>query len=235
MRAKVAGLLILLGGMTACSSGPGGTLTTRFDFDFANGQQGWEADFADYPRGQETFYDLTSDYRVLPVPLNSRSGVFISGNNHSDDLFMYLRKRVGGLEPGSSYRAAFVVEFATDVPGGCLGAGGSPGESVYVKTGASTIQPGSVVDGGGFLRMNIDKGNQAQGGANAVVVGNVANSTLCSQQIKRYEMKELRSVGDVVVTADSTGSVWLMVGTDSGFEATTTLYYSRISAELSRE
>jgi hypothetical protein len=96
---------------------------------------------------------------------------------------MYLKTRVSGLEPSAPYQVSFIVEFATDVPTGCGGAGGSPGESVYVKAGASSVEPSSSVDQLGWLRMNIDKGNQANGGASAVVIGNVANSTLCEQNI----------------------------------------------------
>jgi hypothetical protein len=147
---------------------------------------------------------------------------------------MYLKRRVGGFEPNTDYQVSFIVDFATDVPTGCGGAGGSPGESVFVKAGASNVEPNSVMDRLGWLRMNLDKGNQANSGANAVVIGNVANSTLCEQNIRRYEIKELRSPRSVPVTTDETGSAWLLIGTDSGFEAVTTLYYTRITAEFSK-
>ena len=111
--------------------------------------------------------------------------------------------------------------------------GGSEGESVFAKAGASNVEPRSVVDQLGWLRMNIDKGNQSQSGVNAVVIGNVANSTLCEQNIRRYEIKQLRTPRAVLVTTDGVGSAWLLVGTDSGFEAVTSLYYTRITAEFS--
>ena len=79
-----------------------------------------------------------------------------------------------------SYLARFNVEIATNVPSGCIGVGGAPGESVWVKAGATTVEP-VAIDQGGQLRMNIDKGNQSNGGANAVVLGNVANSRSCDQ------------------------------------------------------
>lgn len=218
----------------ACTDNATETTIPCFDFNFCDGSQGWVAEFSDYPPGDESFYELASGYRRLPPPLSSRGGLFISGNNHSDDLFMYLKRRVGGFEPNTDYQVSFIVDFATDVPTGCGGVGGSPGESVFVKAGASNIEPNSVVDQLGWLRMNVDKGNQANSGANAVVIGNVANSTLCEQNIRRYEIKELRSPRPVLVTTDETGSAWLLVGTDSGFEAVTTLYYTRITAEFSK-
>ena len=56
--------------------------------DFRQSDQGWVASFADYPVGQDAFYELEADYRALPEPL-SGSGLFISGSNHSDDLWLY--------------------------------------------------------------------------------------------------------------------------------------------------
>ena len=56
------------------------------------------------------------------------------------------------------------IDLATNVPAGLVGIGGSPGESVFVKAGASTVEPLAEEDGSRYLRMNIDKGNQANGG-----------------------------------------------------------------------
>jgi hypothetical protein len=235
IRPTCVGSWLVLAFLPACTNVTGETQRPGLDFDFSNGAQGWTAGFADYPPGNESFYELASGYRGLPAPLNTRSGFFISGNNHSDDLFMYIKRRVDGFELNTNYQVSFVVEFATDVPTGCGGVGGSPGDSVFVKAGASSLEPTTFVDQLGWLRMNIDKGNQANSGANAIVIGNVANSTLCEQNIRRYEIKQLRTPGAVLVTTDGSGSAWLLVGTDSGFEAVTTLYYTRITAEFSKQ
>jgi hypothetical protein len=235
MRSVRVGSALLFASLVGCTSDTVETPRPGLDFDFSDGAQGWAAEFADYPPGDAAFYELASGYRRLPAPLNTRSGLFISGNNHSDDLFMYLKRQVTGFEANTNYQVSFIVEFATDVPTGCGGVGGSPGESVFVKAGASTVEPTSHLDQLGWLRMNIDKGNQSQGGVNALVIGNVANSTLCEQNIRRYEIKQLRSPRALLVTTDGAGSAWLFVGTDSGFEAVTSLYYTRITAEFSKE
>ncbi len=225
---------LLLGLLVACGHNPSEPPIHALTFDFSESSQGWVAGFADYPAGSEALYELASAYKQLPPPLNVRGGLVISGNNHSDDLFMYIKRQVRGFEPTTSYRVTFTVEFATDVPSGCGGVGGSPGESVWVKAGASTNEPTSSVDQQGYRRMTIDKGNQSTSGKNAIAIGNVANSTLCEQNIRRYEVKQLRSSQPVIVTTDQTGAAWLLVGTDSGFEAVTTLYYTRIVAEFTK-
>ena len=198
--------------------------------DFRQSPQGWTAAFADYPVGQDAFYELEFDYRALEAPLDpSQMGHYISGNNHSDDLWMYYKGRVSGLDADRRYSVRFEVEIATGVPNGCLGVGGSPGEGVTVKAGASDIEPEPVVDGPDW-RMNIDKGNQTTGGANAVVIGDMANSIPCGEE-PQWELKQLSSGAESIsVTTDGSGAVWLFVGTDSGFEATTSVYYTWVIA-----
>jgi hypothetical protein len=215
---------------------PGNAAT--FAFDFAGDAQGWQPGFADYPVGQEAFYELVADYRALPDALApGRSALYISGNNHSDDLFMFYKRRVTGLSPGGRYEAQLEVQIATDVPTGCGGVGGSPGESVYVKAGAGELEPTTVVDAlGGVQLVGFDKGNQAARGANALVLGTVANTQPCQVVdgvlVSRWEFKTLHAPAALAMRADSQGGVWLLVGTDSGFEATTSLYYTRVTAAL---
>lgn len=202
---------------------PSEPLTVRADF--STGQHGWAAGFADYPVGNDEIFMFESDYRNLPAPLDtSQRALFISGVNRSDDLWMYWKGQIIGFAPNTHYRARFDVEFATNVPSGCIGVGGSPGESVWVKAGATAIEPESVVVSG-WYRMNIDKGNQSTSGQNGVVLGDVANSQTCGQQ-PQWELKQVTSMETIEVTADADGRVWLFVGTDSGFESGTEIYYT---------
>jgi hypothetical protein len=237
-------LVGLVSSVGACSgatpTGPGGS--NAFSFDFATASQQWQAGFADYPSGAESFMELTADYRPLPSPLGpSKSALFISGSNHSDDLFMFYKGRVSGLRALATYAARFEVEIATDVPKGCGGVGGSPGESVFLKAGATTTEPitaWALVPGtapnGQITLVNVDKGNQSTSGRNAVVLGTIENSVPCQsvngQLIRRWELKTFHSDTNVYVQTSDRGDAWLIVGTDSGFEGTTSIYYTRVVA-----
>ena len=66
-------------------------------YDFADSDGGFTAIFADYPAGEgvDSFYELRSGYTEVPVP-RAGMGLFLSGNNHSDGLFM-------GWYPSSRY------------------------------------------------------------------------------------------------------------------------------------
>jgi len=204
--------------------------TVRFGFSLELDSEGWVVGFADLPADYDpSIYELDSGHRALPEGLHG-AGIYVQGHNRSDDLFMYLKRRVDGLIPMASYEVAVTVELATNVAAGLIGIGGSPGESVFVKAGASTVEPATVVDNIGHSRMNIDKGNQARGGTQMVVIGDVAHPDVSANE---YRIKTLDNSGSpVTVEADSTGSAWLIVGTDSGFEGLTRLYYDRIAYTL---
>ena len=95
-------------------------------FDFEAGSQGWIAGFADYPEdGDPALFELDSSWEPLPSDLEGNA-LFIQGHNRSDDLFMYWKTPIHGLEPDTTYAVEIVVELATAVPGGLMGIGGSP-------------------------------------------------------------------------------------------------------------
>ena len=100
-----------------------------------------------------------------------------------------------------------------------------------MKAGASTVEPVAAEERNRYLRMNIDKGNQANGGEDMVVLGNVAHGELVNRE---YRIKTLDNMDlPLSVSTDAEGRVWLIVGTDSGFEGLSAFYYSRISYTLS--
>ena len=80
--------------------------------------------------------------------------------------------------------------------------------------GASEVEPLPVLEGS-YLRMNIDIGNQSNGGEQAAVLGNIANSRPCEQS-PRWELKSFPAQSvPAPVTASPDGRVWLLFGADS--------------------
>lgn len=203
----------------------------KFTYTFFSDAEEWVTGFADLPVDHdERFFDLASGYRALPDGLHQRRGMFMQGHNRSGDLFMYLKRQVDGLQPNTEYAVSVTVDIATNVQAGLVGIGGAPGESVFVKAGASTIEPKAVEGDNRRLRMNIDKGNQSQGGADMVVIGDIAHSDVTGNE---HRLKFLDNAGQPLsVKTDANGRVWLIVGTDSGFEGLTAVYYARIAYTL---
>ena len=204
-------------------------------FDFSQSDEGWTADFTDLPPKVEdsSFYELKYDYTDLPANLGSRKAIMLSGNNHSDDLFMFIKGKVPGLIPNTSYTLVFDVELASNAPKGSVGAGGSPGESVYLKAGASEIEPVKDVQGDNYV-LNIDKGNQSAEGTNAVVLGDIAIPSTVAEYTLITRNNASPSAEPFIAKSNGNGDIWLMIGTDSGYEGTTTVYYTKVMVLFSR-
>ena len=201
-----------------------------FDDNFVNDTEGWTVGFADLPSNwTDDLYELESWYTQLPEGLDG-NGIYVQGHNRSDDLFMYLTKQITGLKPNTNYEVHLAIDIAANVPAAMMGIGGSPGESVYVKAGASTDEPIVSSDDTGHLRISVDKGNQASHGSEMFSIGNVANFEVVGSE---YRIKTLENTGrTVTIPSDDEGRLWVTVGTDSGFEGLSTFYYSAVRYQL---
>lgn len=229
--------------LAGCETVPTSTELLVFETDFNTGADGWVVEFADYPVGEEEVMELRSGIRNLPAPLDtSTRGMLVAGANRSDDLFMYMKKRIDGLVPGMEYRLHVEAEFATHAGSNCVGIGGAPGESVWVKAGATGTEPGRLVQDG-WYRMNIDKGQQATGGQDMAVIDDVANGSqeCVDTQYRKKVVDSSRNTtaspapsNDLRARADQNGRLWIVIGTDSGFEGTTALYYTYVRVTLER-
>jgi hypothetical protein len=201
----------------------------QYNFEFSSGLEGWIGGFADYPVTTEADFELETIHSVLPLPLDQKKGAIKqSGNNHSDDLFMFVKKKINNLAPNQNYKITYNVEIATNAPDSSVGVGGSPGSSVFVKVGATQIEPNVQIDNSNYYRMNIDKANQSASGTDMIVIGDLSNGL--AEYI--YNLKTLTNTTPFEVKSNSAGELWLIIGTDSGYESTTTVYYSKIAVQF---
>lgn len=206
--------------------------------DFREGADGWSAGFAEYNPATDpdgSLYALEGGIAPLPVEVGPGTGFLLQGSNRSDDLFLFAKKKVGpedGIEPNTDYQVHMKLSYASNAPSGGMGAGGAPGESVYLKAGASGIEPRANADAQGFLHMSIHKGNQAQGGADASVVGNIANGIDASEGTIPYASMTKYHIHEFTARSDAEGNLWLLVGVDSGYEGTTALFLQQVVATL---
>ena len=204
------------------------------DFAFCGGTAGWSGGFADLPPEglNDPSYDLVFGLAKLPASAGARGQALrLAGTNRSDDLFMFVTRRIAGLQPSTRYAARFRVSFATNAGPGCIGAGGAPGESVFVKAGAGPRRPRTVLRDG-VLRLDLDIGTQSRGGKDAAVLGNVAAPGLGCEG-DRYAIKTLSGRERTLFPlTDRNGRLWLIVGFDSGYEGRSDLFIRRIRVEL---
>ena len=218
---------------SCCKTDNNKTLTGMiFTDEFTAGTDGWIGDFADYPTdpAQTPMYQLEFTHAFLPDPLNTSDGALKqSGINRSDDLFMFIKKKITGLEPNRNYTVDLKVDFASNAADNMMGVGGAPGEDVTIKAGAVSIEPIKIANTiENYYRMNIDKSNQSQSGIDMKVIGNFANGS----DLNVYKIKQLNTSTPLNVRANQQGEIWLVIGTDSGFEGKTTIFYNSIQVTI---
>lgn len=195
---------------------------------FKDGAGGWHAGFSDYPIADADIYELSGEIASLPNN-QQETAYYLAGHNRSDDLFMFLKYRTDQLEANTRYLITGEVTFLSNAGVGCFGVGGAPGEAVYVKMGASEDEPEQV-----DYYLNIDKGNQSTSGNDALVIGNIAAEGAGCGEENRFGEKTLtlEAEHNFVVQSSATGHLWLLFGTDSGFEGKTELYIKSIEMTL---
>ncbi|MDX2067469.1 MAG: hypothetical protein SFV55_03525 [Haliscomenobacter sp.] len=234
----ILGLLALAFIAFACEDDDNGSPDKNtFTFDFTTATEGWVGAFADLPKldnqQDSSIYELSYKWAALPAEVggNRVGSLQIIGHNRSDDLFMYLKRKVTGLLPNTTYQVEFDIDLASEAPSGAVGIGGAPGESVYFKAGVVDKEPVAVLDPlDNHYRMNIDKGQQSQSGRDMKVLGDIAHgkpaSGMGSSPFTIINRKN--SNQPISVKTDAQGACWIVLGTDSAYEGLTRLYYDRV-------
>lgn len=212
---------LLVVSVVGCSVKP---QVKTWSFDFEGDVSGFDAVFADYHDDGNNYATYEMDFERSIIPGTTNSALRLQGHNRSDDLFMGVIKSLSGLKPSSRYELTISFTLYTDVEAGSIGIGGSPSESVYIKAGAVAIKPQVTQGQDGLWELNIDKGQQSQGGTTIPVVGNMAKP---EGSTEGFVSKGLEVT--LNITTDSTGQLWLILGSDSGFEGLTIYYLDDIT------
>jgi len=227
---------IVLGGCSDDEPTKDGFYIVSYTADFSQSLDNWEVDFADYPAGKDDSveYALTATVTKMPPSTgNTGTGLLVSGANNSGDLFMFLKRKVSGLNPNTAYTIVFDIQLASNASSDLVdgNAAYSPGRSVYLKVGAVDKKPTKTIQDN-FYRINIDKGDQGSSGADMITIGDIGVSpgnlsyTIITRSSSSVDTP-------IIARTDSNGELWLVVGTESGYQGTTSVYYSRISVVFS--
>lgn len=201
----------------------------EFEFDFTENTEGWEGFFSDYPVGSESFYELEFAHSYLPPPLDETvRALKISGNNHSDDLLSLIVKKIDNLRPNTVYSVTFNIEIASNVTINAPGAGGSP--DLEFGVGGLSYKPENSVNAG-YYRPNFTSLLQSRQ-SNEVLqsAGRIGVST---DHPAPYTLVNRNNLSEPMpLKTNNNGELWIMIGTDSGFEGITTLYYKSIKIRM---
>ena len=143
--------------------------------------------------------------------------------------FVFLKKRSTGLIPLARYTIALAVEYATNVQSGCTT---GVGPSVWIKAGASDLEPLAVPDAQGVYRMNIDKGTQSAAGS-FTQLGDIRSGLSGCPSSGTFALRTTgRQQQSLGINTDVDGAFWLFVGTQSTALARHEIYITHIRVTL---
>jgi hypothetical protein len=256
MKAVILSLLFLLS-QTALAQ------TLQFDFSF--GRNGFSTEFRDIPlnifqeyKRREQNGTLQSGPRaplsndlsqypeeqshwlinsgIFPMPDGlKRKGFLLQGNNHSDDIDMFLIRRFS-VKREKTYQLRITVDLAGNAPIGAIGVGGDP--ELTVQAAATEISPHRfVVDSDNFVRfpdLEIGPNQLTEVNTNGVCLSEgVLGASVCPPPGEKipFDLKRGRLSRPITIRPKS-DHFWLMIGTSSGFEGLSAIYYTRVKVEL---
>jgi hypothetical protein len=213
------GLVCLVAVWSCCGSQSD---AISYSYDFSQGQQGWVGGDSQYSVAMATEVNFSAGMQASPIAPHDVT-LHLYGDNVSDDLFLFGTKQLTGLVANHSYSVNVEATLISNT-------GDVGGPSQVINLGASTIEPRSVVgmeNSEPYYVMNVDIDGSSNSGSTIVISGDLSGTGAPNPELLTF--KTPRSL---VVQSDSNGSLWLLVGVDSGFEIPTEVYLSKISATL---
>jgi hypothetical protein len=212
-------------------------------YDFESDDEGWNAGISDIPSGELDNYFLDAEH-VTDVPFDSNGALKVAASNPNNEFFLYVSKKITGLEPNTNYNVTFDVDFAasvtmdttgidtTGVIGDTTGVIGDTidvdivnlNDSIIMKAGAVAEEPATEPDDLDFLRLIFDKGEVGIDGSDMVVIGRYAGT---GNFVKNSASNE----DAFLVTSNEDGEIWLVLGAESTGDEVE-LYFDSINAEI---
>lgn len=215
------------------------TMEREEDFDYVysfseNEKQHWKWGFTAYPAERETNFAPEYSYTLTPEETGiKKPSIRVSGRNQGNGMFMYLYRKIEGLEPETTYQLSYLAEFASNTPRNSIGTGGSPGASVYLKAGAVAQNPYNIqkkAENGLYRLTAYDKGRQPELVNDMISLGNIGTGL---SEFK-YSMIKRSGSNQQTVTTGKNGELWLVIGTESAYEGVTTLFYTSVKIKATK-
>jgi hypothetical protein len=203
------------------------------NYDFESDMQGWEGDVTGHANGAKEQFAFLAEVREVPDVENGGSGLYVEATNNTADLLIFVKRKLGeaeGIEPDTSYRAEFTIDFASKFPEDCPT---TDGEKVFLKAGLSTWEPASVLNSDQTRwELNVDAGEGNTGGAQASTISNIAHQEPCDDVGRAFTPVTRTHIHRTDVKSAPDGSLWLLVVLDSELSQLNPLYFMNIEASL---
>ena len=207
---------------------------------FEDGDEGWVAEFADYPEGLEDSMKLSSKSSPLYISENigNISALKQSGHATNSDLFMFVKQQISGLQPNSRYTIDIEVELNSQLIEEYTGNLDDYRYGSFLKVGAFKAEPATtlVQDEDNpdmtIVKTDFDKGENDQGGQDMTMIGRLEYTDVGEKPILLNG-----SNGDFPIYAatDAEGKLWIAVGIDTNIPVYQEVSYTYINATFKFE
>jgi hypothetical protein len=141
----------------------------------------------------------------------------------------FIYRKFEGFYPETEYLVTFDIDLASNTPTNAFGVGGDP--NLAFGAGGIAFAPENQIDDEGHYHPNFQSFLQSgQSSAAVQVLGRIGVSDSIPTPFLMINRSNFTK--PVSLKTNKSGELWLLIGTDSGFEATTTLYYRSIKIRI---
>lgn len=195
-------------------------------YDFNASTWGWEAGFTDYPVDPspqaDSIYEWEAKYSASPSLDGNRMALKLSCNNESSDIFMFIKKKITGLQPNTTYSLVYTVDVASDA---------GLDDGIVLKAGASFIEPQKVIHNDRY-ELNLDKGENNESGTDLFLLGTL-DAPFDQSGYLYTSFNNATAPHRFTVETNNMGEMWLIVGTESSTTGINTIFFSEIQVIFS--
>jgi hypothetical protein len=223
--------LVLLLGLYACNSDKRNDVDPirTMNSEFEKGTEGWIGDYALYNQSDTSKIAFVMEQDSLPSTIDSlKYSLRMEGTNSGDSIFLFIKKKVPGLNPEKTYKVSFDITIGTNYPD----LPNATGKKISLKAGASPNEPVKVLTNK-YYNVSIKKGLWNVDGAEMAILGDVVNTSgrPVYQLVNRNSSSK-----NITVKPNAEGTIWLCIGEDTRFkDGKIVLYYDRINVTITEQ
>ncbi|TKT91499.1 hypothetical protein [Dyadobacter frigoris] len=217
----ILGSLILSVFLVACKGGNDTLPIKFFESTFQQNTEDWTGDAALFKNGQQDTIAFSIKQGKIPGATDSTSrGLGVSGKNTGDSLFLFIKKKITGLDPALTYKVAYEINIGTSYPDTV----GSAGRLIFIKAGASPNEPVKEL-ANNYYNVSIEKGSLSKSGTEMFYLGTAGNGL---DSVAYRSIVRTNANLAVEVKPNAAGEIWLCVGAETSYKGLIQLYYDRI-------
>lgn len=222
--------LVLLLGLYACNSDKRNDVDPirTMNSEFETGTEGWIGDYALYSQSDTSKIAFVMEKDSLPSAIDSlKFSLRMEGTNVGDSIFLFMKKKIPGLNPEKTYKVSFDISIGTNYPD----LPNATGKNISLKAGASPNEPVKVL-ANKYNNVSVKKGLWNVDGPEMAILGDVVNAS--GKAV--YQLANRNSSSkDITVKPHTNGTIWLCVGEDTRFKGKTVLYYDHINVTITEQ